>query len=66
MKKKIIKMVEDMLLHRRNGHINKEQASYGRLYSFCEKHNINFNDAVDGATRYLKTQKIAPMMNGLV
>lgn len=65
MKKKIINIVENILLARRNGNIKREQHYYNLFMEFCEKHNINQENAFEGAKNHLKT-RIAPIMNGLV
>lgn len=65
MKQKVIKMVEKMLYAKRNGNIKLEQKYYDQLYDFCEKNNIDFSNAIQGATKELK-KSISAIMNSIV
>ena len=58
-----IKLVKNILIARRNGHIGDEQAAYDKLTEFCDKNNLQFDNVFDGARAVLR-KSIANQMNG--
>jgi len=66
LREKAIRLVKNLLQARRNGRVDKEQFHYEKLVKFCQKNNVDFQNTLDGATKYLKQNSIAAHMNGLV
>lgn len=64
MKTKLLKLVQNLLVAQRNNNLIKSDAAYHKLLSFCQTHNIDFNNALEGATKILRTQP-ANIMQGI-
>jgi 2-hydroxy-3-keto-5-methylthiopentenyl-1-phosphate phosphatase len=65
LKKQAIKLVKEVLIHRRNNHIKQEQKAHEKLLQFCEKHNLEFNNVFEGARKEIR-KSIANQMNGFI
>lgn len=65
MKKRAIKLVSNLLFAQRNGNVKREQAAYDVLSAFCDKHNLDMQNVIEGATQELK-KSVAAVMNGVV
>ena len=63
---RVIKLVTTLLTHKRNGRIRQESAAYDKLFLYCHDNKLDFTSCLDGATKWLKNNSIAAMMNGIV
>jgi len=64
MKNTILKIVQSLLVAERNNNIIHAEKKYKKLQDFCEKNNINFNNALNGAKKHLSF-KISNIMQGI-
>lgn len=65
MRKKVLQLVKAILAARRKENVKQEQKAYDALYFFCTKHNIDFDNALEGAKKELR-KSIANQMNGFI
>jgi hypothetical protein len=59
------KLVIDLLYARRNGDLKQEQRAHERLASWCQKNNVNMENAIAGVVKE-KSGSVAALMGGLV
>ena len=64
MKNKILKLVQNILVAERNDNMNRAYLAHQKLYDFCQKNNINLENALEGAKKILKQQP-ANIMQGI-
>lgn len=64
MKRQAINKVKSLLLARRSNDVHREQLAHQSLVRFCHKHNLDFNNVLDGATREIRSS-ISGAMNSL-
>jgi len=62
----IIKECKNILVHRRNNAIRKEQAAYERLIGHCDKINVDPSAMLSQYSAHLRNHSIAATMNGFV
>jgi hypothetical protein len=60
-----IKLVKEILIHRRNNHVKKEQIAHEKLLQFCEKNNLDFKNVFTGARKKIQ-KSIANQINGFI
>jgi hypothetical protein len=60
-----IKLVKNLLTHRRNGNVKGEQDAHEKLVAWSQKHNINMDNTIKGATTHLG-HSVAALMGGIV
>lgn len=63
---KLLKYVEDLLYARRAGNVPREQVCYDKLASYCQTIGVDLTQAIEHGTDYLRNNKIAVNMNGVV
>jgi hypothetical protein len=59
------RLVKNLLMAKRNGHIKSEQAAHEKLRDWCTKHNVNMENAIKGVGRELEHSPAA-IMNSIV
>lgn len=64
--KKLLQLVTNVLYARRSGNVKREQAAFLKLRSYCERFNVDPEDAIEQGREYLKRNALAAVMNGIV
>jgi hypothetical protein len=64
--KRLLSLVQAVLMARRNGYPKKEEAAMGRLFTFCSQHAVDPKEAMEQGETWLRRHAIAVNMNGLI
>ena len=65
-KEHAIKLVRNLLLHRRNNNLKGEQRAHEKLAAWSQHHNIDMENTIKGVTDHLKKNSVAAIMGGEV
>ena len=65
-KEQAIVQVKNYLYAKRSGNLKREQAAYEKLRDWCQKNNVNMENAIAGVTKHLGNTSVSAIMNSLV